>query len=264
MRKTLLISLVFAASAASLALLARPIRSTLGSEGSAYSEGGDGPTVLDYVQDGLVAMWDGKVLPGQNLVADYGDLPLREGEASGGAINLSRGVMASFPYNFCWTYDVGSIFVTCRVSNPSHTSHRVFMFPHWYGTSSSVGVYSFNASIPIRMFRGVNWQNAVNSASWPEDDELTASYGIVFSTKKGTDNPDNVFVAYLDDTKVYEVRGSSWYFNYDFGMTDDTSWLVSGDSGCDMSFYNIRLYNRELTPAEIEWNYQIDRERFGL
>ena len=245
-----------------VAACAEPIRSLVASAQESRTEEGELATDA-YVQDGLVAMWDGIVRPGNNLVGGQGDFSLYPSEIGNNSINVLRRIVATLPYDFCQMYDIGSIFVTCRLVNRAHASKSVFMFPNPNGTSSSVGVYSWNNSIPIRMFRGVNWRNTITESEWPEDDEFTGAFGIVFSTKKGTESPYNVFKAYLDDDLTYSLTGDNWSFNYDFGGLSNSQ-LALGAEGYELSIYNVRIYNRELTAEEIAYNFQIDKERFGL
>ena len=149
-----------------------------------------------------------------------------------------------------------SVFHTFRMLNQDQASQMIFKLLS-DGVSSSVGSYSWNASTPLRVFRGINWQNITL-----EDYDAPCQIGIVYSTKKDSSSPDAIFAIYVNGTQVYKLVGPSWYFGYDFALSGN--YMIGAATNRPQDVYGIRLYNRAMTDAEVANFYAIDKARFDL
>ena len=149
-----------------------------------------------------------------------------------------------------------SVFHTFRMLNQDQASQRIFQLLS-QGTSGSVGSYSWNGSIPLRAFRGVNWRNITL-----EDYDAPCQIGIVYSTKKDSSSSDAIFAIYVNGVQVYKLVGPSWYFGYDFTLSGN--YFIGAATNRPQDVYNIRLYSREVTATEVAEYYAIDKARFGL
>lgn len=255
-----------------LLLLASPHRDATAAKSIVFTDDGSAiPPASEYIQDGLVAMWDGVENVGYNV---HHPRPSAWIDLIGGStfsitsadtitkngIVFNRAVVSStLRYD---TNKVYSVFHTCRFYNPTRSSKCIFLLLS-VGTSSSVGAYSFNEGIPIRVFRGVNWRTMVSQSEWPADDTFAGQIGISYSVIKSADSPTNLCVMYRNGQQFYALRGPSWYFNYDFYSSG--SYRINTPSAVlEQEVYSIKIYDRELSPEEVAYNYDLDRLRFNL
>jgi len=256
----------------SVSLNASPIRSAVGQRhlAMATGESHESYSAKDYVQDGLVAMWDGIENVGWGIhdanTTTWIDLVggrtflLTHGVVTPNAVSVLGQMSSSkISYDTTKTY---SVFHTCKFSNPTHTQANVFTLLTT-STAFSVGAYSFDANVPVRLFRAVNWKNVVTASTWPDNDIYAGQFGITYSVLKSGESPKNIVVLYLDGVEVYRLEGAASSFGYALGDSGNYYIDVSS-SQLEQEVYNIRLYNRELTSDEIAANYEIDKVRFGL
>ena len=224
------------------------------------------PTAKDYVQDGLIVMWDSieNVGWGVHDPSDRTWLDIVGGKTialpSATQVLDNKMVFTQAATSSAISYDSDipaySVFHTFRMLNQDQASQMIFILLS-YGTSSSVGSYSWNSSIPLRVFRGVNWRNITL-----EDYDAPCQIGMVYSTKKDGSSPDAIFAIYVNGSQVYKLVGPSWYFAYDFALSGN--YYIGAATNRPQDVYGIRLYNRAITDAEIAANYAIDKARFGL
>lgn len=225
-----------------------------------------GGWVNPYVTDGLVAMWDGEWNAGGGVhdanATTWVDL------VGGKTISLPSSAQVldnkmtfveaanSSTITYNTSKPVYSVFHTYRMLNPNQVSQSIFWLLST-GTSSSTGAYSWNSNTPLRVFRGVNWQSVV-----VQDYDAPCEIGNIYSISQDSSSPDNVFAIYVNGVKIYELAGANWIFGYEFATTG--SYNIGAASDRPQDVYNIRLYNRALTDAEIADNYSINRARFNL
>ena len=257
---------------ASISIFGSPVRSVVGYKHISMSNGrGEvSYSAKDYVQDGLVAMWDGIENVGWGIhdanTTTWIDLVggrtflLTHGVVTPNAVSVLGQMSSSkISYDTTKTY---SVFHTCKFSNPTHTQANVFTLLTT-STAFSVGAYSFDANVPVRLFRAVNWKNVVTASTWPDNDIYAGQFGITYSVLKSGESPKNIVVLYLDGVEVYRLEGESYSFGY--ALRDSGNYYINQSSSqLEQEVYNIRLYNRELTSDEIAANYEIDKVRFGL
>jgi len=257
---------------ASISIFGSPVRSVVGYKHISMSNGrGEvSYSAKDYVQDGLVAMWDGIENVGWGIhdanTTTWIDLVggrtflLTHGVVTPNAVSVLGQMSSSkISYDTTKTY---SVFHTCKFSNPTHMRANVFMLLTT-STAFSVGAYSFDANVPVRLFRAVNWKNVVTASTWPDNDIYAGQFGITYSVLKSGESPKNIVVLYLDGVEVYRLEGAASSFGYALGDSGNYYIDVSS-SQLEQEVYNIRLYDRELTSDEIAANYEIDKVRFGL
>lgn len=231
-----------------------------GNQGSGeFVIGADVKHAKDYVQDGLVAMWDGienagwgvhddaatawKDLVGGNQLSldgrivgkDY--IPVRNGD------ELSRVKID----DFTTIYQSGEYTqeVAFRVNKSVASVSASFLMTCGYGF---IGKYT-NASDKTNFFARVyNWQ------SYYSDTELPSSHTVTMQLRDdGTYRwIDGVDRGSAPTIKATHVTG---YHYVDLPK-------VTSDFSVDI--YCVRLYHKNLTPAEIAANYAIDKARFGI
>jgi len=224
-----------------------------------------GKTARDYVQNGLVAMWDGIENAGwgvhdthngmANLVggSSYGDI-------LGGTIQENGLYTASkiSCANSATLNDYMTVEVCFDYANTDHTSKNVFMFPA-ETTANSVGAYSWNSSIDFRLYRSVNWNNYTPSDA---NDRLKTTAVIAFRKASGQ-NLGQMLASYGYGGEYKTIRNDdSWVANY--AIPDTGKIYICDGSNLPILVHSVRLYSRALTADEIARNYAIDKARFGL
>ena len=223
----------------------------LGARTAAWAKSGGGaPTARDYVQDGLVAMWDGVENAGwgvhdqnattwKDLVGDF-DLTVTTG-----AFVLSGfvGLATSATRPICANTTVTALLSFDKIS----TGYPVDA----YDDSGGYRIYTNDATGNIR-FRwfvsrgsGLVWQPAfLNQAL-----DTPFSYTL---TGDGDSGLKKVFLG----GELIQTSGSQ------VGFANGSGGLNVGSKYCTM--YNFRIYSRVLTAEEIAANYAIDKARFNL
>lgn len=207
------------------------------------------PTAKDYVQDGLIAMWDGienvgcgvhnpnatewKDLVGDNditLVGGvFGDTALIcNGTQYGGHNdNVVNGVQIELVANAkqqkrrCWIASTGQ-----------SLSSKYSGFVGWYDRGLCFGLYDTARSLTLRT--AISYSFAVNSNRTFENNALVA-------TESGK-----------SDLTPQTARG----------ICVVVGGQMNNPLKCDI--HCLRIYSRALTDEEIAHNYKIDKERFGL
>lgn len=218
------------------------------------------PTARDYVQDGLIAMWDGIENAGwgvhnpnatewKDLIGGGGDLPVITSQSlyfSSDALVAIGGKYAGFgdipqvalsgdfTYEVCWSRDTK--FIESADSRNEFGLLRIDVFRGKLFVISSPN-NRCDYTPPINVREGVRFtQSMVGQYGASSASALVYCNGIPLSNGVlASGNYNNTRIAY----------GSGW-------------------SEPSSHHCNIRLYSRTLTAEEITRNYRIDKERFNL
>lgn len=245
--------------AALLCVEATPVKSNLGSRGVEDTESGnaipENPTAADYVQDGLVHLWDGIENVDWNL---HDDMAPRW-------IDLVNGVPFPDPRtqarDCSWT-DSGLIcdgnligdmyrsnigdYLTTEATFKTVSSELQFLWINLW-RRDCLGVYGSNVGVGLRQSKrlGYNSMDRVISLSaiFPDAVSNTSERSYANGTELTTTGTGN----------FSEPATSPCRIGYGYNR-----------GGFVGEIYCIRMYNRALTPEEIAYNYEIDKVRFGL
>ena len=232
------------------------------------SLGSHTPTAKDYVQDGLVAMWDGIENTGwgvhdpnatvwKNLVSS-GDLRIgSNATVVENGVDVSDGRIAS-----------GSIVLPDTFSMESVSAHR--SFPQWrtFLMACIAGDYVGAKGFHFGLLGGkVCFSNPGYKTSGEENYSeplLNTNYALntnqKYSLSCSFDSTDLIIYSGGDiigmRSGMIDMKKTS---NFYIGRSDFIDWgSINGTSFCT------RLYNRALTAAEVAANCAVDKARFGL
>lgn len=226
----------------------------IGARTGAWAKSGSGvPTARDYVQDGLIAMWDGIENAGlgvhdatatvwKDIVGDN-DLVLKNSAhfnenslVSADRDKLTALCSARLPYA---SIEVCAFFDKSRNSSGlicfgnSVDDNRMF-------TISPHAIQTYNGNHMLTLTTPVN-----PKCSWAGVHDVKQHYAYVRGALASGTNRVNNWGA---RTGTFGLSGSSNY----------SSWNFVGE------YYSVRLYSRALTAEEIASNYAIDKARFNL
>ena len=217
------------------------------------------PTARDYVQEGLVAMWDGIENAGWGV---------HDANATG-PFNLATGRADSFDkensgVSFTWSenylsYSGGWIQfnnLNTNIRYALNTNYKTLEFigdfqptnPSTWPSSANIWSLQGNAQNAFQYRRGSRlayWDNNYSNVSWSSPAVTVVRDGDSFSY-------------YGNGVLLKTATGSN--VNYANNISVRCSEITSGT----FKVYCIRLYSRALTAAEIAHNYAIDQERFGV
>ena len=232
----------------------------IGTRTGAWAKRGGGvPTARDYVQDGLIAMWDGIENAGWGIHSS--DMILND-LLGGGAhidfVNTSRGnrsilfdgrdeqtgMLNKYQYlnsqvltiEFCVSLD--------------STKNQCFIQLSGSGERMTLiaGVYN----ISRELFTGPSFSPIYNISGLKIGTvSIQYTVGSFQSTK-----------AYNNGVELSHIRDEGFSTGNNLNSVgnrqNNTSYAMSGE------FFSMRWYSRYLTDAEIAANYAIDKARFGL
>lgn len=215
------------------------------------------PTARDYVQDGLIAMWDGIENAGwgvhdasartwKNLVGDI-DLPLDDYPSqiyfTSNSLYTSNGRLAErqdvetidgpITYEVCWVRVNKFNQSADTRCNYGQCNLDIFNGQFWHKTSSDGGIMS-----PV---------NGLAQESVPFTMSVVGTMGGSWET----------LIPYVNAT---QISGSK----YSSSISTQGIRIGSGWSVPISKHHNIRVYSRALSADEIRHNYEIDKERFNL
>ena len=218
-----------------------------------------GPTARDYVQDGLVAMWDGIENAGwgvhddgatvwKDVVGSY-DMTI----STGGT--WSKNSFVSNP-SYMQTANIGRdidgiLTIECRCKVNSAGNGRAVI---GFDSKPTSNVISASRYVVYRANGTVNFTGR-GSFFTGAGLGVAASYTGVFQSSGGVDISDG----YMDG--VAQTISPSG--GYGFGYNAPSVSQFSGYK-LDGEIYSVRIYSRALTAAEIAANYAVDRARFNL
>lgn len=236
--------------------------------GAWAKSGGRFPSARDYVQDGLIAMWDGIDNAGWGVhdpnATEWADLvggadfTLTENgsfdessfvcnglSAKGDGISLGLGYTIE-----CVTYNYNRSGYFCAFNLDRIRLRKSFVFYSMYCYLTGGG--SFYGSPPVSV-GAHSWSAVVCEPLLPSSDHLRmlTSY-------------------FIDGQMSDEYRTGNWAGTWK--STDYSNFASVGCinlNGSDLwpftgRIHSIRLYNRALTPSEVAANYAIDAARFGI
>lgn len=214
------------------------------------------PTARDYVQDGLIAMWDGKENAGWGVhdetATDWVDL-------TGGGRNWTGIVSRSSTYgNTYWGDDHLAVYKR-QASDMSWTIGTVAMTLEVCGWSEASGSYLlFGLGAENRIFsilptndRGFQFASNAPAMFQPHNADWTAS-----ATYSETGAPGHTY--YNGEEKPHTAGTSSWRIG------SVAQWIPNQSYPFKGKVRSIRVYNRVLTASEIAANYAVDKARFNL
>ena len=229
------------------------------------------PPAKDYVQSGLVAMWDGIENAGwgvhnpnatewKDLTGNGYDMTIHAGSTIGddyiaNATQWVAGIGASksIPFTACeavFLFREGKTFMVCigLASDRNNYTYiqangatRIGVSQRGYNTNNYAGFDAPESIVGTRCSVSVNY-----------------SFGRYFGAKEVYLNSDPVTIAF-GNVYPYNNAGNAFAVGGRYQSGTNPSTLQTGANVC-----NIRLYSRTLTAEEIEHNYKIDKERFNL
>ena len=230
--------------------------------------GGDMPTARDYVQDGLVAMWDGI-----------------ENAGFGIPHNPSASIWTDCKYGYRAELDANTSFVGGNHFRSNHGAARILdtvPFADVVSLEVVMRLESYlnnvnNIILQQRDVRGLDGRTTVPGISirggFPVLQFIngTGDVGI-----KIPSTPTDIFSVYVDyenymaktllknGGEVETGTGSSTWFYSDFSYPSIGGAYGRTDRSPVSDIYCLRFYNLALTAAEVSANYAIDKVRFGL
>lgn len=224
------------------------------------------PTARDYVQDGLIAMWDGIENAGwgthdasatvwKDLVGGFDATPFGTPTFGGDYTITSDGYWV-LPNQILGSINTGDITAEAvfRASGTSGTANQGII-----GIGNNRAIWLFFGNSPLSETSSLNWQykNGGNVRAWFN----MGAFGtdIHTSTMMVASNLCNCFLDSVKRTITEDVRAGTGNStgNCDLGR-------VVGFNRFYGETYNIRIYSRALSADEIRHNYNIDKRRFNL
>jgi len=214
------------------------------------------PTTKDYIQDGLIAMWDGIENAGWKN-HDSNATVWKDLSENNNTLTLLNN--AKFNDNSLITANRNMLTASIDKKLP-YITIEVCAFQDTSRNSSAL--VCFGNSI------NSNWMFTVG---WLELQTETPGYDLIFTTKLdnsiphtwcGICNANRGEREYVDGKHISGTyRSNSWSSNRTFGLSGGIGYSAWNFVG---NYYCVRLYSRALSPAEIAHNYKIDKIRFGL
>lgn len=229
-------------------------RSNVGATHISYGEHAESPiyTASDYIQDGLIAMWDGienighgehdnntdiwiDLVGGKELIlngatASEDHIRFMLGSS---AYSNSTGLSTSNTQHGEICIDVQSPPVNRQYMQFAKSSYRIF-----------ANAYSNRGGISL-------CTAALGHGAWPSGKHTMSVYW-----PSNELHVDSILRETVTSSDTWSIRSKDTIIG-DVNMT-------STPMGFDGKVYCIRIYNRALSEEEISYNYNIDKVRFGL
>lgn len=266
MKKISLFVLLFALCASGA-----PIRSMIGANGSELVSDGSSATAADYIQDGLICIWDGIENAGwgvhsdnpsdwADLVSGYDATPVGSPEFGDSFVVTRTGSYFSLQTSI--GSEVIRDNITCEiVFKPNEGSTESNQGLIGIGTTNSRLLWCWFGARPMDVSCSLVWchRQFVSSGIcrvWNDQGPfLSGINSTSFVVAEGIGN------CFLNGIGVYITRDVPSGQRKVLG----TSYIgrIPGLSAFDGKIYCIRIYNRALEDDEIFTNYLVDRERFG-
>ena len=226
----------------------------LGSRTGAWAKAGGGvPTARDYVQDGLIAMWDGIENAGfgvhdssattwKDLVGDN-DLVLQNTAhfdenslVSADRDKLTALCSSKLPYasiEVCGFQDASRNASALVCFGNSVDDNRMF-------SCGTFSIQTYNGNYQIKLTTPVD-----PKCSWAGVHDWNQHYAYI----------RGALASGTKSTNHWSIRDGTFGLS---GSSNYMSWNFVG------AYYSVRLYSRALTSEEIAYNYAIDKARFNL
>ena len=265
---------------------AAPIRSMLGARDMGDEEEAPIPSAAEYVQDGLVAMWDAIENAGYgehdpysftvvNLAdSDFADITLPADrwiiEDNHIVSTTNTGIWVSYP-TIQWyqenmlAVDGYTAEIVCTVSKGYKNYPNILSIAQgcgfaWNGESVRPTLYSFstyagNSGVGTSLNSGSLY--AIEPKDFLHRFSLVCTIGI--NTYFYVDNYSNMFAKGGLTGDQYFPSRNRIFIGCDFwNQINANSQNAGWEWGC------VRIYNRALTSEEVAHNYFIDQKRFNL
>lgn len=259
-----------------MAACSAPVQSMLGADGAENADEWN-PTASDYIQDGILAMWDGIENAGWGVHVSEGKwIDLIGGLES---INIGYfdenslvkesllGAVGSFEFtndkkfnslaSKPWTIEV--VLIDGGYSNSTYT-HSI----QWLAKDSE--------NVNHTVFQSHVWQ--IDNKYKNQDNRYFANINANIFLGLWTKNEEGAWireigqtydgeqiVAYKGGISVHVEHGQIPYSTEDINLPYS---LRIYNTGSVFHYYALRIYDRALSPKEIEYNNIIDKMRFGL
>jgi hypothetical protein len=262
--------IAFAAVLVGFVSFAAPVKSMVAAKNVSATVGDEfpeNPTAKDYIQEGLIAMWDGI----EN--AGYGE----HDDAARRWVDLSPNGYDLVTYNGNPITEVGDSYfdLSCTkviyMRNPTAVKNAVtieaIFMPFESQSANIIGLMAEYRAPTITL------RSANEGLMIPLDYSGTSSKGIEV-------NVDEVNAVAVINTWGRTARGyrNGIAFEKSYTSSDNIGWSYNYTSYLALGYlstgwsalpyvgrvYAIRVYNRALTGKEIRYNYLIDKMRFGL
>ena len=255
-----------------LSAFSSPVRSNLGGDGEEYVDAA-APTAADYVQDGLVAMWDAIENVGWGIHSDCAQVWV---DLVGGCVTEPK---------ILWSNGEGRDYISVDVENVTLLPDSALGFSNavWqvevaftsrktgdnnilltFDTGAYFGIQGGNRFANVRDGEGRLGWVCSNLKAWVYSDvEVPYSEAVsgVMSMRHDSETKRNNryywnavyrnYFLYANETKLSGV----FYIHVP---------RLDRPKGVETHYHCIRLYDRFLTEEEISYNYTIDKMRFGL
>ncbi len=252
-----------------LCVFAAPTKSSVAARHLVKCDGTGTATAADYVQDGLVAMWDGIENAGWGQHADNPDVFVDlVGSDSigkyGSSVSsvyptwFSANALCARPYRNAslstGLYDSligGDVTVelaATRESTGSTVGLPAIAGGNWLAFSGFIGLrlllYNRGAAQYVDGFPNVGpYSFAVTLA--------VDGNGVMTIYKNGT------FYANVNPGTMSPPSNGGWYIGQNLNLVNNSNYFA-------LLTHSVRIYGRTLTAAEVAANYAVDKERFGL
>lgn len=250
-------------------------------DGTILWEGKTIPTASDYVQDGLVAMWDGIENAGWDTDDRTSTKWVNLCSPTKNTFTVQSGKSwwgeKSFEVNTNYAQNIGTKYFS-EISWAAGGSLEVCFRPDFFGNRSSgnagrVFATSYNNGA-LQLSYSAPWSRLwyfifgpATSSTYVFSDTSFVGSGLP-KTLSSSVIPGSTAAATTNTIYRNGVRMTisntatfSYSQSYNCGLCADYTGKSQNIEG---GFYCIRVYNRPLTAAEIAWNYSIDKERFNL
>lgn len=227
----------------------------------------DAPIDIGYVTTGLFALWDGI----NNTGAGHDSSIKTWTDLVGGR------VFSPYASSNTFSFDENSLSFAPTASGSTSANGNALVCPN-FGAPKTIEVVFSPSSLPasaviailtgeltdvdgmkyIAFVKGTNTlivhKGANGCFDLPSDPLTVRSVSVVYG--------DNGIAAYINGTAA-TPNSNQEYFSNGVGYTNNVlgsspSWAFRGN------IYSVRMYNTELTAAEIAANYAVDVERFNL
>ena len=245
------------------------VRSMVAARGSFFGigVGSKVPTAADYVQDGLIVMWDGienvgwgvhdvnatewKDLTG-NHVLDYQFTPT----FTNNAFILPGTDEVAYCESNLWRDAVNSNQCTVEICFKGYSvggNNSIIALSRGIRSSAERAWWQWgNVTLGYRLSSGITWSNDTLLPRG-ETDDVSLSFPLADMYMNGTK-------AMTGSPGTLNIRSNTLVI----GCIGAYKSTINGFVTMRADIHSIRIYNKVLTAAEIAANYAIDKERFSL
>lgn len=268
-----------------------PVRSMLGSNGNEFSSEEWNPTAADYIQDGLVALWDGIENVGYGLhednpsawislvnpvdsfrIADISKYFTPVYSIEDDHFHVTKIAIWNPPRDSASYGETWGSFEVCFAFNGVDNSYIPSRIQICKGTSNSAqGLAIYREKISDEENRyGIllSYSSKACIADFTDYIGRKCTVSLKYSNASNQNNSringkPFAFASGFNNTG----SDAGWGFGYRGKNATIGNWTTAIDTSgyiANTDIYCIRLYNRALTDAEIRYNYLIDKLRFNL